>query len=431
MASIPPVAEVLHKESGLKLRAQKTPPEFACRHPRFGDTTATLAFCEGATGRWHYVSNQHFVIQQAPSSLSELCMLALARKKLKPCKSAVDLERAADDSKLPVKARLAASHQLERVRADAARRETQMARVERARAEQSMVTKTRRPGELRAVTLAEVLAFVPDLSEHLAAAPDVWVSCTSCGKWRRLRHYGRCRVSSKWTCRDNVDPAFARCHVPQELDTEEIDRRLGLVGDEDEGYIPGGVELQFETVGVVLRGASGIRGLSSVPFWVACNRCAKWRRLNTRSARKPAHDEIWLCEMSPDLNRNSCAIEEEPWALSSSDASSWMPERSYLSKGKGGDVYNEQHTSGPLESLAVHQSDAHESLAPSLPERCGDGSSGICGSSRNGTWGALSLLTTGDVQQSLSREISRCSISAVKDLPASTESCAPGLRVSK
>ena len=295
------------------------PTEFACRHPRYGDASATLAFNSKATGRWHSVQNQRFKVLPPLAPFAELCQLAHTRKKLKRCTSLVDLQRAADDVSLCYMARQAAYNQIVCVHNEkvAAVAKAKAGQAVRKLAHYARMIRARQPGELRAVTLDEVFALVPDLVPHLAAVPDCWVECQLCQKWRRLLHRGRVKITGEWTCSQSVDIAFSSCDVPQELSLDEIDRRLGILRDSDELIDEldkiDGPPLEYESVALTLRGSGGIRGICSPVFWVECDNCHKWRCLPSESVHDVQMAEKWLCEQSPDPVRNSCASEEEAW----------------------------------------------------------------------------------------------------------------------
>ena len=66
------------------------------------------------------------------------------------------------------------------------------------------------------------------------AVRDAWVMCEShgCGKWRRVPSVVAARVASSgdagWRCADSKDNRFARCDLPQELGSDDIDTRCAL-----------------------------------------------------------------------------------------------------------------------------------------------------------------------------------------------------------
>ena len=66
--------------------------------------------------------------------------------------------------------------------------------------------------------------------DGVAAAREAWVCCDEpgCGKWRRVPSAVAHGVgdSDSWRCADSRDARFAGCHLPQELDDDEIDRRV-------------------------------------------------------------------------------------------------------------------------------------------------------------------------------------------------------------
>ena len=54
---------------------------------------------------------------------------------------------------------------------------------------------------------------------------ETWSACDFCGKWRRLSAAPR----GNFLCANNPDARWSSCEVGQELQDDEIDRRLGLV----------------------------------------------------------------------------------------------------------------------------------------------------------------------------------------------------------
>ena len=63
---------------------------------------------------------------------------------------------------------------------------------------------------------------------------EEWVECVDCKRWRRLTCASLRALAPKGglvafqRCRDNPDPSYASCEVPQELSNEDIDALLGI-----------------------------------------------------------------------------------------------------------------------------------------------------------------------------------------------------------
>ena len=53
-------------------------------------------------------------------------------------------------------------------------------------------------------------------------------------------------------------------------------------------------------------------GEGSLPTWVQCDKCQKWRVLPS-NAEPINEDAAWYCSLNPDSQFNSCDIEEEEW----------------------------------------------------------------------------------------------------------------------
>ncbi|XP_020573739.1 uncharacterized protein LOC110020099 isoform X2 [Phalaenopsis equestris] len=79
-------------------------------------------------------------------------------------------------------------------------------------------------GELSARELYNVL-----LGQSSLSGKKAWALCDDCQKWRcvpdELVHVIE---KNKWTCKDNVDEAFADCAIPQEKTDDDINNDLGI-----------------------------------------------------------------------------------------------------------------------------------------------------------------------------------------------------------
>ncbi|KAI7753224.1 hypothetical protein M8C21_002405, partial [Ambrosia artemisiifolia] len=61
--------------------------------------------------------------------------------------------------------------------------------------------------------------------------PSAWVCCDDCHKWRRISAILADVIEStecRWTCKENMDKAFADCSIPQEKSNTDINEELEL-----------------------------------------------------------------------------------------------------------------------------------------------------------------------------------------------------------
>ncbi|KAK7861250.1 histone-lysine n-methyltransferase ashh2 [Quercus suber] len=95
-------------------------------------------------------------------------------------------------------------------------------------------------GDDTAVTNKSDLEMVRGgLEEQLLPPRKAWVLCDDCHKWRRipavLADFIE-KTNCTWTCKDNLDKAFAACSIPQEKSNAEINVELDISdasGEED------------------------------------------------------------------------------------------------------------------------------------------------------------------------------------------------------
>uniref|UniRef100_A0A803QKC0 Histone-lysine N-methyltransferase ASHH2 n=1 Tax=Cannabis sativa TaxID=3483 RepID=A0A803QKC0_CANSA len=66
---------------------------------------------------------------------------------------------------------------------------------------------------------------------------NAWVRCDNCHKWRCIPSKDADTIEEikcTWTCKDNMDKAFADCSIPQEKSNKDINAELGLSEEEEE-----------------------------------------------------------------------------------------------------------------------------------------------------------------------------------------------------
>ncbi|KAJ8557998.1 hypothetical protein K7X08_004764 [Anisodus acutangulus] len=78
-----------------------------------------------------------------------------------------------------------------------------------------------------------------EIGERLLPPRNAWVQCDDCLKWRRIPSFLADQIEEtncRWTCKDNLDKAFADCSFPQEMSNSEINAELEISdgsGEED------------------------------------------------------------------------------------------------------------------------------------------------------------------------------------------------------
>ncbi|KAF3640375.1 putative premnaspirodiene oxygenase-like [Capsicum annuum] len=78
-----------------------------------------------------------------------------------------------------------------------------------------------------------------EIGERLLPPRNAWVQCDDCFKWRRIPSLLADQIEEtncRWTCKDNLDRAFADCSFPQEKSNSEINAELEISdgsGEED------------------------------------------------------------------------------------------------------------------------------------------------------------------------------------------------------
>ena len=280
--------------------------------------SATVCFNDPVTGTWRSVELHHWRTCAPVATLEHICTEAIERGEMPLLRSLVDLQRVVDDISLNDRYRQCASRQLARLKKEAKewqrRRTEQLLQQEQhrqaqacQRAEADHRRAARAGAWCKEVTLHELQLDAPDIIDHLSAHPlrkqAPWVACDACGRWRRWQQ-GRPFPAGPWTCRDNDDPHFAACSVPQELSDDAIDCELGIA---DESY-----PSELESVTITLRG-SALPSSPQPSSWAACDRCGKWRRLLLPLDEQQLC-KAWYCELNPDRKRNKCDETEETWS---------------------------------------------------------------------------------------------------------------------
>ncbi|CAN4102381.1 unnamed protein product [Withania somnifera] len=78
-----------------------------------------------------------------------------------------------------------------------------------------------------------------EIGDRLLPPRNAWVQCDDCLKWRRIPSFLADQIEEtncRWTCKDNLDSAFADCSFPQEKSNSEINAELEISdgsGEED------------------------------------------------------------------------------------------------------------------------------------------------------------------------------------------------------
>ena len=275
---------------------------------------ATLCYNSVAKGTWHSIELQYWKPILPAKTLDDLCEEALNKGELRLLRSLTDLQRVVDDTTLGDYPRHCAAQQHRQVLRES--EQIQSVRDERKlEAERRRAVRLGLAWQLKA-TVADVLKQNADLRAHLheRMSQASWVSCDTCGKWRRL--FREPTAGKEWACAQNPDAAYASCASAQELSDDEIDRLLGLAGAAPQGDSERGSSsigpTELDTVTLCLRGASQPPNETPSSFWVACDRCSKWRRLIAEPDSE-LKGQAWFCELNPDRRRNACDVGEEEW----------------------------------------------------------------------------------------------------------------------
>ncbi|KAF8026567.1 hypothetical protein BT93_F3148 [Corymbia citriodora subsp. variegata] len=130
-----------------------------------------------------------------------------------------------------------------------------------------------------------------DPGEQHLPSRNAWVRCDDCYKWRRIPAALADSIedtNSHWTCKDNMDIAFADCSIPQEKSNADINAELDISDascEEDEGTArPNYKELGLSRV-TVPQNSSFVRIESN--------------KFLHRSRRTQTIDEIMVCHCKP------------------------------------------------------------------------------------------------------------------------------------
>lgn len=101
-----------------------------------------------------------------------------------------------------------------------------------------VVDKPVKSDDIIASTVAENLSVVQGaVNEQYMPPRNAWVLCDDCHKWRRIPASlvdSLGHASCTWTCKDNVDKAFANCSIPQEKSNAEINAELEISDESGE-----------------------------------------------------------------------------------------------------------------------------------------------------------------------------------------------------
>ncbi|XP_038885000.1 histone-lysine N-methyltransferase ASHH2 isoform X2 [Benincasa hispida] len=100
------------------------------------------------------------------------------------------------------------------------------------------VDKHEKSDDIIASTVAVNLSVVQGATNEQYMPPrNAWVLCDDCHKWRRIPASlvdSLGHASCTWTCKDNVDKAFAHCSIPQEKSNAEINAELEISDESGE-----------------------------------------------------------------------------------------------------------------------------------------------------------------------------------------------------
>ena len=167
----------------------KMPDEFPCTKSRYATGGGSVVLCfSHCSGQWHRCgAGLSWRLAPATSTLEELCVLAVKRKKIKPFMGVTDLRRASQDKGLSAFHRKCAAMQL----------------------------------SVAEELAAEKAAMRPPKSDS-NVIKWTWMQCDSCTKWRRMpRGFVPTEDQAEWTC--SLLPIA--CEVPEEtLDGHEQER---------------------------------------------------------------------------------------------------------------------------------------------------------------------------------------------------------------
>ncbi|KAE8647263.1 histone-lysine N-methyltransferase ASHH2 isoform X1 [Cucumis sativus] len=101
-----------------------------------------------------------------------------------------------------------------------------------------LVDKPEKSDNIIASTVAVDLSVVQGaVNEQYMPPRNAWVLCDDCHKWRRIPASlvdSLGHASCTWTCKDNVDKAFANCSIPQEKSNAEINAELEISDESGE-----------------------------------------------------------------------------------------------------------------------------------------------------------------------------------------------------
>ncbi|KAG6542664.1 hypothetical protein Mapa_015899 [Marchantia paleacea] len=123
-----------------------------------------------------------------------------------------------------------------------------------------------------------------------------WVLCDDCNKWRCIPVELADQIddtNAKWSCRDNPNPDYADCSIPQEKSNAEINEELQIseVSVTEEGDDKDGIDSKLMEIGT----ASGD------------NKPAVWKLIRRnifhhRRTKAQGSDEIMVCQCTPPEN---------------------------------------------------------------------------------------------------------------------------------
>ncbi|KAF5199229.1 Histone-lysine n-methyltransferase ashh2 [Thalictrum thalictroides] len=139
--------------------------------------------------------------------------------------------------------------------------------------------------------LSKLTLLSSSLDGQLLPTQNAWVCCDDCCKWRCISTALADSIEAtncRWTCKDNMDKAFADCSIPQEKSNAEINAELEISeasGEEDASYAYP-VSKRFEVKPLTVPQQAPWRPIQSNLF------LHRNRKANTI-------DEIMVCQCKP------------------------------------------------------------------------------------------------------------------------------------
>ncbi|KAF5202810.1 Histone-lysine n-methyltransferase ashh2, partial [Thalictrum thalictroides] len=139
--------------------------------------------------------------------------------------------------------------------------------------------------------LSQLTLLLSSLDGQLLPTQNAWVCCDDCCKWRCISTTLADSIEAtncRWTCKDNMDKAFADCSIPQEKSNAEINADLEI------SEASGEKNASYEN--------SVSKGFEVKPLTVPQQ--APWRPIQSnfflhRNRKANTIDEIMVCQCKP------------------------------------------------------------------------------------------------------------------------------------